>query len=109
MKSRLHWIGAALAFSLGTAVLSALLFGIAPALYSARRDLVAGLKSGGKGVAGGRGRLRNALVAAEVALSLVLLLGAGLLMRTFISLARVDRGFDPARILWSPGVALRHD
>ncbi len=94
--------GAALAFSLGTAVLSALLFGIAPALYSARRDLVAGLKSGGKGVAGGRGRLRNVLVAAEVALSLVLLLGAGLLMRTFISLARVDLGFDPARILVVP-------
>ena len=102
--------GAALLFSLATAVLSALLFGIAPALYSARRDLVGGLKSGGKGLAGGRGRFRNALVAGEVALSLVLLLGAGLLMRTFISLARIDLGFDPTRILvvpltFAPGAA----
>jgi putative ABC transport system permease protein len=93
---------AALAFSLGTAVVSALLFGIAPALYSARRDLVVGLKSGGKGMAGGRGRFRNVLVAAEVALSLVLLLGAGLLLRTFMSLTRVDLGFDAARVLVVP-------
>ncbi len=91
--------GPALAFSLGIAVLSALLFGIAPALYSARRDLVQGLKGDGKGVAGGRGRLRGALVATEIALSLVLLLGAGLLMRSFISLVGVDLGFDPRKIL----------
>jgi putative ABC transport system permease protein len=94
--------GAALAVSLGAAVFSALLFGIAPALYSARRDLVDGLKGSGKGLAGGRGRLRNALVAAEIALSLVLLLGAGLLMRTFVSLVRVDLGFDPRSILFVP-------
>ncbi len=91
--------GQALVFSLGIAVLSALLFGIAPALYGARRDLVQGLKSDGKGVAGGRGTLRNGLVAAEIAISLVLLLGAGLLMRSFISLVRVDLGFDPRNIL----------
>jgi predicted permease len=91
--------GPALAVSLGVAVLSALLFGIAPALYGVRRDLVGGLKSDGRGVAGGRGRLRNALVAGEIALSLVLLLGAGLLMRSFISLIRVDLGFEPRNIL----------
>jgi putative ABC transport system permease protein len=91
--------GPALAVSLGVAVLSAMLFGIAPALYGARRDLVDGLKSSGRGVAGGRGRLRNALVVAEIALSLVLLLGAGLLMRSFLSLVRVDLGFDPRNIL----------
>jgi putative ABC transport system permease protein len=91
--------GSALAVSLGVAVLSAVLFGIAPAFYATRRDLVHGLKGDGRGVAGGRGRLRNALVAAEIALSLVLLLGAGLLMRSFISLVRVDLGFDPRRIL----------
>src|SRR6266542_374641 len=85
--------------SLATAILSALVFGIAPALYSARRDLVEALKSGGKGIAGGGGRLRNALVAAEIALSLVLLLGAGLLMRTFVSLIHVNFGFDPHNIL----------
>jgi predicted permease len=91
--------GQALAVSLGIAVLSALLFGIAPAIYSARRDLVHGLKSAGRGVAGGQGRLRNALVTAEIALSMVLLLGAGLLMRSFVSLVHVDLGFDPRNIL----------
>jgi predicted permease len=91
--------GSALAVTLATSVASALLFGIAPALYSARRDLVDGLKSGGKGIAGGRSGLRNTLVAAEIALSLVLVLGAGLLMRSFISLVRVDLGFEPERLL----------
>ena len=91
--------GPALAVSLGVAVLSALLFGIAPALYGLRRDLVGGLKSEGRGIAGGRGRLRNALVASEIALSLVLLLGAGLLMRSFMSLISVDLGFDPRNVL----------
>jgi putative ABC transport system permease protein len=90
--------------SLGTAVMSALLFGITPALYSARRDLVDGLKSAGKGIAGGRGRLRNTLVTTEIALSLVLLLGAGLLMRTFISLTRIDLGFNPKNVLMVPVV-----
>ena len=94
--------GAALVVSLGTAVASALLFGIAPALYSARRDLVEGLKSGGKTMVGSRGTLRNALVAAEIALSLVLLLSAGLLMRTFTSLMRVDLGFNPDKLLVVP-------
>jgi putative ABC transport system permease protein len=94
--------GPVLVFSLGTAVMSAVLFGIAPALYSARRDLVEGLKGAGKGIAGGRGRLRNALVVAEIALSLVLLLGAGLMPRTFISLTSVDLGFDPANVLVAP-------
>jgi putative ABC transport system permease protein len=96
--------GPVLMFSLGTAVMSALLFGITPALYSARRDLVDGLKSAGKGIAGGRGRLRNALVTTEIALSLVLLLGAGLLMRTFISLTRIDLGFNPKNVLMVPVV-----
>jgi putative ABC transport system permease protein len=91
--------GPALVFSLGVAAASALVFGIAPALYSARRDLVQGLRGDSKGVAGGRGGLRNALVAAEIALSLVLLLGAGLLMRSFMSLVHVDLGFDPRNIL----------
>ncbi len=94
--------GPVLIFSLGTAVMSALVFGIAPALYGARRDLVDGLKNAGKGIAGGRSRLRNALVIAEIALSLVLLLGAGLLMRTFISLIRIDLGFNPEHVLMVP-------
>lgn len=98
----------ALVVSLCTAVLSALLFGIAPALYSARLNLVDGLRTAGKGVSAERGRLRSALVVAEIALSLVLLLSAGLLMRSFLSLARVDLGFDPnnavfARPAFLPG------
>ena len=68
-----------LLFSLGVSVVTAVLFGLAPALQTARRDLVEPLKDTSKGVTGGfrRGRLRNALVVLEVALSLVLLAGAG--------------------------------
>jgi putative ABC transport system permease protein len=94
--------GPVLAFSLGAAVVCALVFGVAPALYSARRDLVQGLKGAGKGTAGGQGRLRSTLVSAEIALSLVLLLGAGLLVRSFVSLTRVDLGFDPVNLLLAP-------
>jgi len=90
---------AALLFSLGLAGAAALLFGIAPALYSARRDLVDGLKADGRGLTGTPGRLRHALIVAGIALSLVLVLSAGLLMRSFVSLVRVDLGFDPSSIL----------
>jgi predicted permease len=93
-----------LLFSLATAVLSAMLSGLLPALHAARRDLVAGLRQSGKGAAGGfrHGRIRNGLVVVQVALSLVLLLGAGLLMRTFLALVRVDLGFDPTNIVFVP-------
>ncbi len=92
-----------LLFSLATAVVTAVLFGLAPALQTARKDLVEPLKDSGKGVSGGfrRGRLRNALVVLEVALSLVLLSGAGLLMRSFIRLQQVDLGFNPDNILFA--------
>src|SRR5213075_2249755 len=77
------------------------LFGLAPALQTAKKNLVEPLKDSGKGVSGGfrRGRLRNALVVLEVALSLVLLSGAGLLMRSFIRLQQADLGFNPENIL----------
>ncbi len=90
-----------LLFSLGTAVFTALLFGLAPALHTVKRDLAEPLKSSGRGVGGGfrQGRLRNALVVVEVALSLVLLTGAGLLMRSFVSLQQVDLGLDPENVL----------
>ena len=87
--------GPVLAFSAGAACLAAVLFGLAPALYTARRDLAdGGLKTSAR-VAGGRSRLRNALVTAEIALSLVLVLSAGLLMRSFIAVMQVDFGFRP--------------
>jgi putative ABC transport system permease protein len=91
----------ALLFSLAAAAFTAVLFGLAPSLQSVGRNLTEPLKESGRGVSGGfrRGRLRNALVIAEVALSLVLLTGAGLLMRSFIALQTVDLGLNPNNIL----------
>jgi putative ABC transport system permease protein len=90
-----------LAFSLGLTIITALLFGLAPALQLARRNIVDPLKDSGRGISGGfrRGRLRNALVIVELALSLVLLTGAGVMMRTFVALQTVDLGFNPHNIL----------
>jgi putative ABC transport system permease protein len=83
-----------LAFTLCVAVLTALTFGLAPALQSSRRDLNDSLRDSGKGVSGGfRGRwLRDTVVVVEVALSLTLLIGAGLLMRSFVALRAVNLG-----------------
>jgi len=90
-----------LGFSLLLTIFTALLFGLAPALQLARRNIVEPLKDSGRGVSGGfrRGRLRNALVVVELALSLVLLTGAGVMMRTFVALQTVDLGFNPHNIL----------
>jgi putative ABC transport system permease protein len=90
-----------LLFSLGAAGFTAILFGLAPALQTAKRDVVEPLKDSGKGSSGGfrRGKLRNTLVVIEVALSLVLLTGAGLLMRSFVALQQVDLGLNPDNIL----------
>jgi predicted permease len=90
-----------LLFSLGAAVFTALLFGLAPAFQAARPDLVEPLKDSGRGVSGGfrRGKLRNTLVVIQVALSLVLLTGAGLMMRTFIALQSTDLGLNPNNVM----------
>ncbi len=90
-----------LLFSLGAAVLTAVVFGLVPALQTARKDLVDPLRDSGKGTSGGfrRRRLSSALVVGEVALSLVLLAGAGLLMRSFVKLTTVDLGLDPEHVL----------
>ena len=92
-----------LLFSLGTAVFTAVLVGLVPALQAARKNLVEPLRDAGKGVSGGfrRGRLRSTLVVVEVALSVVLLSGAGLLMRSFVRLQQVDLGFNPDNILFA--------
>jgi predicted permease len=91
----------ALAFSVAIAMCTALLFGLAPAIQTAKRDMVEPLRTAGKGVGGGfrRGKLRSAFVVLEVALSLMLLAGAGLLMRSFIQLQRTDLGLNPENIL----------
>jgi putative ABC transport system permease protein len=83
-----------LIFTLCIAVLTALIFGLAPALESSRQDLNDSLRDTGKGVSGGfRGRwMRDAVVVGEVALSLTLLVGAGLLMRSFVALREVKLG-----------------
>jgi predicted permease len=89
-----------LAVAVVAAVLCALLFGLAPALQAARRDAQPDLREGARGsTAGGGRRLRDGLVASEVALALVLLVGAGLLVRTFAALGAVDPGFDPKGVL----------
>ncbi|MGB6429502.1 MAG: ABC transporter permease [Candidatus Acidiferrales bacterium] len=90
-----------LLFTLGIAVATAMPFGLVPALQAAKRDIVEPLKDSGRGVSGGfrRGKLRSVLVVVEVALSLVLLAGAGVMMHTFVKLADADLGFDPTNIL----------
>ncbi|MGH9766850.1 MAG: ABC transporter permease [Blastocatellia bacterium] len=90
-----------LGFTLGAAVITGLIFALAPAFQAARVDVNHALKEGGgKGAIGGeRGRMRSALVVAEIALALALLAGAGLLIRTFANLRQVDPGFDPGNVL----------
>ncbi len=83
----------------GLALLATLLTGAVPALAAARTDIVTGLKSGGAAFAGGRSRIRGALVVSQLALSLGLLTVAGLLLRSFWNLSQVDPGFRPERVL----------
>jgi len=89
-----------LAFTLVTAVLTALVFGLVPALKAARKDLNEPLRDSGKGISGGfrHGRLRDAVVVLEVALSLTLLVAAGLLMRSFVALREVHLGLQPDHV-----------
>ncbi len=72
---------------------SGALFGLAPALHSVGRNLIASLRTGGRTAVGRTGRLRGGLVIAELALAVMLLVGAGLLLRSFLALERVDLGF----------------
>ncbi len=90
-----------LVFALAVSVLTGILFGLLPARQGARVDLTPALKEGGRGSGSGarRSRARDALAVAEVAVSLVLLVGAGLLARSFLELARVDPGFRPEGVL----------
>ena len=93
--------GAALGFALVVSVGTGVLFGLAPALRLARGNLQATLRGAGRGVAGHAAaqRARGALVAAEVALSVLLLVGAGLLLRSFVALQRTDPGFEAEQVL----------
>jgi putative ABC transport system permease protein len=88
-------------FALGIGAVSSVLFGLLPAVQASHPRLVDALKEGGRSGAGGvKGqRIRNSLVVAEVALALVLLVGAGLMMRSFMNLQKTDIGMDPSRTL----------
>ena len=93
--------GTVVAFTALVAILTGVIFGLIPATQATRGDLVSSLKEGGKSALGGRraGRLREGLVIAEIALAVVLLAGAGLLMRSFIRLQAVDPGFRAEDVL----------
>jgi len=90
-----------LLFALAVGVVTVLIFGLTPAVHGTRGRLAEALKDTGKGVSGGfrHGKLRGALVVAEIALSLVLLVSAGLLIRSFFAVESINLGIDPTRIL----------
>lgn len=92
--------GRVLVFTLGITVLTSLVFGIVPALYASRVDLNHVLKQSARAVSGsGTLRLRRALVVAQIAFSVVLLAGAGLLVRSLVALQHVALGFRPENVL----------
>jgi putative ABC transport system permease protein len=90
-----------LLFSLVVATLTALIFGVVPAIRATRRDIAIGLSSSGKGaeLSTRHGGFRKALVVCEVTLSLILLSGAGVLMQSFLSLVNQNLGFDPHNLV----------
>jgi putative ABC transport system permease protein len=89
-----------LLFTLALAILTGIVFGLAPALQATRPNLAGCMKEGGRGASsGGRHKLRGVLVVTEVALAFVLLTGAGLLIRSFFQMQQVDTGFDSANVL----------
>ena len=94
---------AVLLFALAIAGLATLTCGVAPALHSVRGNFLPALAGSGKGSGGGfrHGKLRGGLVIAEVALSIVLLTGSGLMIRSFFALTHVELDFNPARMLYA--------
>jgi putative ABC transport system permease protein len=86
-------------FAVGISFLTGVAFGLGPTLMASRTDVARGLQESGRSAVGGSSRLRSGLVAAEVALSVILLAGAGLLFQTLIGLQAVDPGLNPARVL----------
>ena len=99
-NTNLNWT--VLLWTLGVSVLTGIVFGLAPALHVTRLDLNDALKEGGKGDTGqasGSRKLRSLLVVSEIALAVVLLASAGLLVKSFMRLQEVDRGFNSANVM----------
>ena len=94
-----HVDGVVLLFALALALVTGLLFGFVPAIHASRAALHGTLREAGRSVAGGAPRLRSALVIAEVALAVMLVVGAGLMTRSFVQLMKVDPGFRPDHLL----------
>ena len=92
---------AVLAFALLISLLTGLLFGLAPAIHSTRADLSIAAREGARGAGYSirTGALRNALIVAELAIAVVLMIGAGLLLRTFQDLLKQDPGFNPTQVV----------
>jgi putative ABC transport system permease protein len=86
-------------FALALSLATGLIFGLGPSLMTARADLIRGLRDDSRVGLGSHGRLRNLLVAAEVALCVMLLAGAGLLVRSFVALQSVDSGLKASQVL----------
>ena len=93
--------GWVLAFTVGISIITSLLFGLVPALYASRVDLNEALKQGATRLVSGAGmvRMRGVLVIAEIALAVVLVSGAGLLIKSFVALQNVALGFRPENVL----------
>lgn len=100
--------GHVLLFTVGVSLLTGVVFGLVPALKAARPDLHETLKEGGRGSSGKRHRAQTALVAAEMAMALVLLIGAGLMIRSLAALWGINPGFDARNVL-SFNVSLTSD
>ncbi len=103
---RMDWV--VLLFALFVSVLTGLLFGLAPALQSTRPDVFAAIREGARGSGYGTrtNRLRSALIVSELALAVVLMIGAGLLLRSFAGLLESNPGFNPSSVvaasIWLP-------
>jgi putative ABC transport system permease protein len=99
-KHEIRIDGAALGFTLLISLLTGVLFGLAPSLQSSRVNFNETLKEGARGTSGATGnRLRGLLVIVEIAMTVVLLVGAGLMLRSFIGLLKTDPGFNPKSVL----------
>jgi predicted permease len=88
-----------LVFTLAVSLFTGIVFGLVPALQASKPDLNESLKEGGRGSSAGRPRVRNLLVVSEVALALILLIGAGLMIRSILQLRDVAPGLDPRNVI----------